>query len=219
MQARKAKKVSFIVAALMVSVFILFDVFDLNAGKMEPTSAPAPTMHNLNEVYHNIAPAVPSDWSAMPSSAQTTGKGAIHMTIDGIQGSCQAEGREGTIVVVGLEHKLYLPLGSQGQPSGTRVHEPLSVVKYFDKSSPELYRHLCENRVINRVTLRFYRTSALGVEHYYTIELENARIFGIRQYFPNMEYVSLSYERIGWKNETDGIEYQDVVPGAGGGGA
>ena len=220
MQARKTKKVSIIIAALTVSVFILFDVFDVSAGRMEPTSAPAPTMHNLNEVYHNIAPAVPSNWAAMPSHTQPEGTSAIHMKLDdgGIQGSCTAAGKEETVVIVGLEHNISYPLSTQGQPTGTREHDPISVIKYIDKSSPFLYQKLCQGQQMQEMELKFYRLDNVGAEeHYYTILLTNVHVVGIKTYFPNMEYVSFAYGTIRWTWEDGSIEYPETVPGGGGG--
>jgi type VI secretion system secreted protein Hcp len=72
-----------------------------------------------------------------------------HMTLDGenqgtIEGSCEMQGREGTILVQAFNHEIYIPRDPQsGLSTGKRVHGALSVVKIFDKASPKMYQALC----------------------------------------------------------------------------
>ena len=71
-----------------------------------------------------------------------------HMSLEGteqgkIEGSVDQKGREGTIYVEQFEHKIYMPNDPQsGMPTGNAVHQPMKVHKFFDKSSPKLYKAL-----------------------------------------------------------------------------
>ena len=56
-----------------------------------------------------------------------------HMSLTGVKqgkidGSCDMRGREGTILVQEFNHEISMPKDPQsGQPSGKRVHKPLTV--------------------------------------------------------------------------------------------
>jgi len=211
-------KRAFVKLVLTLSVLALVAVLSLNvgAGSLEPSASPAPTMHTLGEVYNRVKQLVPENWASMPSHSQVAGAWAAHMTVVGdnqglIEGSCEAEGKEETIVVVGNEHRVYWPTDSQtGLPMGSRRHEHYTVLKYKDKSTPLLYRAMCQGEGINPVQIKFYRTDAMGQEeHYFTVTLENATIIEIREITPNLESVSFYYRRITWRWEPDGIEFVD----------
>lgn len=213
----KTKRV-FVKLVLTLSALALIAVLSLNvgAGSLEPSASPAPTMHTLSEVYNRVKQLVPENWASMPSHSQVAGAWAAHMTVDGdnqglIEGSCQAPGKEGTIVVVGNEHRVYVPTDPQsGLPTGQRRHVPYTILKYKDKSTPNLYRALCQMEEINPAQIKFYRTDAMGQEeHYFTVTLENAWIIEIREITPNLESVSFYYETITWRWEPDGIYFMD----------
>lgn len=206
------KKISFMQA---MSAFVLMAIaVCVIGGNLNPTNTPVPSMRTLDELYKNIQPGLPSDWKPYPLESQTTGAGAIHLTIGGvfpIEGSCDASFKEGTIVVVGLGHEIDVPYNvGTGAPSGGPAHEPFVITKYVDKASPRLYQALAENRSMD-LLFRFYRTdNAHGQEeHYYTIFLDNARIVNMRMAFPNIEQISFVYQTIRWTYEPDGIEFED----------
>lgn len=216
----KTKQV-FVKLVLTLSALALVAFLSLNvgAGSLEPAASPAPTMHTLGEVYNRVKQLVPENWASMPSHSQVAGAWAAHMTVEGdnqglIEGSCQAAGKEGTIVVVGNEHRVYWPTDEQtGLPMGSRRHEHYTVLKYKDKSTPRLYQALCTGEH-SETQIKFYRTGAMGQEeHYFTVALENALIIEIREITPNLEGVSFYYDRITWRWEDGGIEFTDS-PGA-----
>lgn len=150
-----------------------------------------------------------------------------HMEVTGnnqgkIDGSCDMEGREGTILVYALEHNVHIPRDPQtGLPSGKRIHGPLTIEKEIDKSSPALSQALCTGEQLSDVTIKKYRIDDTGTEeHYYSITLEDAIIVEMNQYSPlafiaenepyrHMERVSFTYSKIKWKHEVDGIESED----------
>jgi type VI secretion system secreted protein Hcp len=91
--------------------------------------------------------------------------------------------------VEAFEHQIILPRDPQsGQPTGQRVHKPLKITKVMDKASPLLFRALASGERLPKVEMKFYRTSASGtMEHYFTIQLEDAIIVDILAYMPNCQ--------------------------------
>jgi type VI secretion system secreted protein Hcp len=139
-----------------------------------------------------------------------------------IEGSCELEDREDTILVQGFDHVVEIPTDERGVASGRRVHRPMTIIKEIDKSTPMLYQALCSNELLTEVTLNWYRLDGTGdYELYYSIYLENGFITRIRPWVPNvldrknetlrhMEDISIAYEKIIWTWEPDGIEYEDT---------
>jgi type VI secretion system secreted protein Hcp len=151
--------------------------------------------------------------SASPSTSSTSTVVTMYMTVEGqsqgvIHGSSIAAGHEGQIVVDALYHKVDTP------PTAPRVHHPLRILKYIDKSSPQLFQAATNNENLVDIFIYFYRTSGIGTqEHYYTIHLEDARIVNIEQYALTSngysESVSFVYQKITWIYVIDGIETTD----------
>jgi type VI secretion system secreted protein Hcp len=209
------------VAKLWVPLLVIGVVCVLSltsaGGLLDPSSSPAPTMHTLGEVYDKIQRLVPENWSTMPSHQQIAGSYSIHMTVQGqdqglIQGSCEAQGKEDTIAVVGNEYGVYYPTDSQGQITGQRVHDRYKILKYTDKATVGLYQAMVTGERLNSVVIKFYRLGPLGQEEqYYTVRLENAYITEIKTVTPNIESVAFNFAKIRWTWEPDGIEWQDDV--------
>jgi len=150
-----------------------------------------------------------------------------HLSLEGenqgkIEGSCDISGREGTILVYALDHKVEIPRDTHtGLPTGKRIHMPLAVTKEVDKSSPMLFQALTSGEQLKEVTLDFYRISPAGTEEkYYTIKLENAIIVSMDSFYPetfimenqpfkHMEKLSFTYEKAIWTWHPDGIEAED----------
>ena len=150
-----------------------------------------------------------------------------HMTIEGenqgkMDGSCDMEGREDTILVYAVDHDIHIPRDPQsGLASGKRIHGPFRIVKEFDKSSPKIHQALCTGEHLSDVTIKWYRIDPNGSEeHYYTHILENAIVVEVKPFMPlafmpanepyrHMEEVSFTYEKIKWTWEVDGIEAED----------
>ena len=151
----------------------------------------------------------------------------VHLELEGetqgkIDGSCDMEGREDTILVYGVKHDIHIPRDPQsGLASGKRIHGPFTIEKEQDKSSPKLYQALVTGEHLSTVTVKWYRIDAAGTEeHYFTHVLENAIIVSINPLTPtvfmpenepyrHMEEVSFTYEKIKWTWEPDGIEAED----------
>ncbi|EJL02427.1 MULTISPECIES: Hcp family type VI secretion system effector [Pseudomonas] len=126
-------------------------------------------------------------------------------------GNTYQEGHTDQIMVQGFQHQVSIPRDPQsGQPTGQRVHSPLVVTKVFDKASPLLLQAMTEGEVLVIVEIKWYRTSAAGIqEHYYTTTLEDAIIVEIKDYmhncqdpanshFTHLQDVHFSFRKIRW---------------------
>lgn len=150
-----------------------------------------------------------------------------HMELEGenqgaIEGSCEMEGRENTILVYAMNHDIHIPRDPHsGLASGKRIHGPLTILKEYDKASPKLYQALCTGEHLTTVTIKWYRIDPTGSEeHYFTHVLEDAIVVEMKPYMPvaflsenesyrHMENVSFTYKKIKWTWEPDGIEAED----------
>jgi type VI secretion system secreted protein Hcp len=154
------------------------------------------------------------------------------MTVEGekqgnIEGSCDIKGKEKTVLVYALEHKVHMPRDPQsGLPSGKRVHSPLIITKEYDKASPKLYQALCSGEHLKKVEIKYFRIDKQGKEeHYFTQTLEDAIVVTMEPYVPvvfvkdnepfrHMEKVGFTYAKIKWLWNPDGVESEDSWRGA-----
>ena len=150
-----------------------------------------------------------------------------HLTLTGekqgkIEGSCEMQGREGTILTYAMTHDVTIPRRpTDGLATGKRVHGALTITKEFDQSSPKLYQALCTGEHLKDVTIKWYRITKQGTEeHYFTHALEDAIIVSINPSMPNtlaasnepfrhMEEIAFTYKKIKWTWEPTGIESED----------
>jgi type VI secretion system secreted protein Hcp len=205
-------KISFIKA--MTAFMLVGIAICVIGGDLNPGNTPSPTMRTLDELYKNIQPGLPSDWKPFPTHTQCETGGAINMTVTSqqqgnIPGSCTTQGKEDTIIVVGLGHEVTVtdPWGGGGATPAAETGL-YYVTKYIDKSSPKLYRALCEGDRLTTVELKFYRTDPTGQEeHYYTLRLQDSMIASIRTAFPNIEEIAFSTRRIYWIWTDGPIQY------------
>jgi len=139
-----------------------------------------------------------------------------------IEGSCELEDREGTILVQAFDHVVEIPTDDRGVASGRRSHRPIQITKEIDRSTPMLYQALCTGELLTEVQLDWYRIDGSGIEElYYSMLMTNGLITKIHPWVPNvldrsqetlkhMEDVYITYEKIIWTWEPDGIEYEDA---------
>ncbi|EMA8109644.1 type VI secretion system tube protein Hcp, partial [Enterobacter hormaechei] len=98
-----------------------------------------------------------------------------------IVGGSMVSGRLGANEIKAVAHHLTIPVsGNTGRLTGTRVHTPIAVQKEFDKTTPVLFRALCENQTLKSATIKMYQIDDAGIEReYFNIILENVKITGI----------------------------------------
>ena len=139
-----------------------------------------------------------------------------------IKGSVTQKGREGKLMIIAFNHEVVSPRdAASGLPTGKRQHKPISVTKEADKATPLLYSALVNNEQITAWKLEFWEPSTTGAEkQFYTIELLNASIAGIRaemlnnKYPENMqhrerEHITFCYQKITWTYTDGGISAED----------
>ncbi|MBA4790887.1 MAG: Hcp family type VI secretion system effector [Pseudomonadota bacterium] len=146
-------------------------------------------------------------------------KGAF--TADSV-GNLWQEGHEDESIVQAFSSNVIIPRDPQsGQPSGSRVHQPATLLKYLDKASPLLWQALATGEVLTTVTLSFWRTSTKGQqEKYFTIKWEDAVLVDGKAIIPNvlltenaqlqhMEEWSFTYRKVTWTHEKAGTSGSD----------
>lgn|SRR5690625_1307636 len=154
----------------------------------------------------------------------------IYMTIEDAEGNALTEGasseesigafykesHEDEILVLAFEHKVRVPTDDRtGERTGNPRHEHMTITKLIDKSSPLLWGALGQNSSLN-VLIHFYRGADAGSGgepvHYYTIELEGAKLNRIEMISPDImdpdsdrymahERIALTYNSITWEHE------------------
>jgi type VI secretion system secreted protein Hcp len=109
-----------------------------------------------------------------------------------------------------------------GLATGRRRHEPISITKRVDKSTPRIAKALCNNEVIEGKFL-FFRPSPGGdgtTEQFYTVEITEGRVFSQKIISPNsidpaasndpvLETVEFVFHTITWQYVPDSIEHLD----------
>ena len=137
-------------------------------------------------------------------------------------GNIWQEAHQDEILVESFKHTVMIPTDPQsGQPTGQRVHQPLTITKVYDKCSPLLYTALTSGERLSKVVIKWYRTTPEGQqEHYFTHELEDAVIVDITAHMPNcqdpavshfthLEDVTFTYRKIIWTHEAGGTSGAD----------
>lgn len=136
-----------------------------------------------------------------------------------IIGGCLMPTRLGSIELRSVSHNVTIPVDSHlGKLTGTRVHAPITIQKEFDRTTPLLFRALCQGRTLKSATIKMYRILDAGMEsEYFNILLENVKITTISPFLlPNgmtsthLENIELRYEAITWKYTEGNILYRDT---------
>lgn len=104
-----------------------------------------------------------------------------------------------------------------GKLTGTRIHQPVTIVKEFDQTTPLLYRAVCEGRTMKKATIKMYRILETGIEaEYFNIILENVKFTTVAPFLSpggmsstHLETLELRYEAITWKYTEGNIIYRD----------
>ncbi|WP_072166246.1 type VI secretion system tube protein TssD [Erwinia sp. Leaf53] len=136
-----------------------------------------------------------------------------------IVGGCLMPARLGSIEIKSLTHNVSIPVDpSWGKLTSTRVHAPIVIQKEFDRTTPVLFRALCEGRTLKSATIKLYQIIDAGIEEeYFNILLENVKVTNIAPCLlpggmtsTHMETIELRYEAITWKHTGGNILYRDA---------
>lgn len=109
-----------------------------------------------------------------------------------------------------------------GMATGRRTFEPVLIRKRIDKSSPILARSLCNNEVVEAI-FKFFRPNPAGdgtTEHFFTVEVAEARLAHIRRISPDTidpasatepptEEIGIVFHNITWTYEPSGAMHHD----------
>jgi type VI secretion system secreted protein Hcp len=155
----------------------------------------------------------------MASNAYLTLKGQKQGTISG---SVTQKGLEGSILVHSFSNSVTSPRDpASGLATGKRMHQPLTILKELDKSSPLLWNALVNNETLTSWQLAVWAPTPTGLDkQIYTITLTNASIASIREFMvdnedptllklPVREEITFTYQKIQWTWVDGGISAQD----------
>ncbi len=132
-------------------------------------------------------------------------------------------GRENSIECVYFESGVRTAReAGSGMATGRRTYEPIVVRKRIDKSTPLIYKAMCNNEVIEG-TFKFFRPNPTGdgtTEQFYTIEIAEGRVASFKAVSPNcidpasatdppLEEIAFVFHTITWTYENGGITHTD----------
>lgn len=101
-----------------------------------------------------------------------------------------------------------------------RVHHAIEITVAIDRATPKLYQAWTQNDPCE-AHLKFFRPTAAGFEeHFYSIQLQGARIVGLDLSWPEPDSlqaaqiservtIKIIYETIMWRFEDGQIEHED----------
>jgi len=108
---------------------------------------------------------------------------------DGIEGSCDVEGRAGSVEILDLDHVVEVPVDvKDSTATGTRRHGAMKLTANVDKATPLLMESVCLSKDIPTVKIEFWRIEDGGKQvNYYTINLEKVRVVKVQHWYPNVD--------------------------------
>jgi len=144
------------------------------------------------------------------------------------QGKFHAEGsRPGKIEGLAFHYEVSSPHdAATGQTTGKRQHSPVTFVKQWGASSPQLVTAAVTNEVLDSVLFEFIETNANGEEVvFHTLKLTNASVASIKQDvkavaggkdLQDLEEVSFAFQSIEMENQDGKTMAADSWRGASG---
>lgn len=151
-----------------------------------------------------------------------------YMTITDDQGNqvksnSQVQGRIGTAEVLGFEHQVYIPSDPDtGALTGTRKHEPFTVMKAFCAASPVLAKACASGKTLKQVQISWYAINNDGQEEeYYRHTLSNVKVVSVKpvmkdikaktnETYGHLEEVAFRYQTIQWEYLDGNITTSDT---------
>lgn len=140
-----------------------------------------------------------------------------------IPASSEVMGREGSIEVLSVAHSMHAPTdGNTGRLTGSRVHQPISIEKDIDKSTPFLYRAIATGETLSEAVLSWYRRNDAGIEtEYFRTTMQGVKVVSIAPVMPNIrressqiqnhiERVAFRYTSIEWRYMDGNVIFKDA---------
>jgi type VI secretion system secreted protein Hcp len=138
-----------------------------------------------------------------------------------IKGDCLIPGREGAIEIMNSSYGVRQGVDSiTGSMTGTRQHDPVTVHKQLDKTSPFFAIAVCESKRLQKAVIKYYAIIEAGIEvELYKITLDSVVISSVdftHVYYPgssspNMhEVIGLRFRGIEWNYLSGNIKYDDA---------
>jgi type VI secretion system secreted protein Hcp len=207
---KKAKQTAPIVFVTILITAVVIFALRAPAGSLEPTSAPGPTMHTLDEIYANtLNSSTSSTGVIVPPEGAATERGKSYLWIDEVRGESTDDERRDWIDIFGYEYVMtqtYTDPSGGGGSAGRVSFDAITIIKQVDKTSPQLSLHCCTGRHLNRVYIESTLLTADRIPGvYYRIELEDVVVAGVAPRLVHvggeyvlMEEVSLRFGKIKW---------------------
>ncbi|OQY28079.1 MAG: hypothetical protein B6244_08210 [Candidatus Cloacimonetes bacterium 4572_55] len=136
-------------------------------------------------------------------------------------------GREDSDPVYDFDHHLHIPTErSTGRLAGNRVHDPVVLITPYSKSTPILFKCMCNGETLSEVIVKWYQIDPEGNEiEYFRTTLKKVKITDMQFELPNIQdpkfdnwnhYVKLSFrfEDITYTWIDGNIEYTDSFTAA-----
>lgn len=137
-----------------------------------------------------------------------------------IKGSCMALGREGAIEIMNSSYGMsQITCANTGKLMGSRQHNPFTLHKEIDNTSPFFAVAVCQSKRLQRAVIHYYDINEAGVEYeIYRITLNSIVVMSVSAVhacMPGshssgmMENIAISYSGIEWFYLAGHIKYDD----------
>ncbi|RFU45014.1 Hcp family type VI secretion system effector [Paraburkholderia sp. DHOC27] len=139
-----------------------------------------------------------------------------------VKGSVTVQGREGSVEVVALDHRVSIPTDANtGKLTGTRVHAPIVFTKETDSSTPYFYKAVTSGQTLKSIEIKWYKIDDAGKEkEYFNTRLDNVKVVGVKpkmhdiknpafEKHNHLEEIELRYEKITWSYKDGNIIHAD----------
>ncbi len=124
-----------------------------------------------------------------------------------VQGESRIYTRENSIEIRSIQHGVHSPFDAHtGQNTSPRIHEPVSIVKTIDNTTPLFNKACCSGEKFKKLTIRLYRVTEYGKEeNYFNYHFEDVKITSVSPMIhcsmdeEDNETVTFIYNNIKWE--------------------